>query len=65
MRIPDRLKNMGVATIGQGFNFLAMLLPVFGKEASQLAYLMFPLSLSLVLFKLGSLSFHVRTLFCE
>ncbi|WP_155895137.1 hypothetical protein [Corynebacterium vitaeruminis] len=62
MRIPDRLKNMGVATIGQGFNFLAMLLPVFGKEASQLAYLMFPLSLSLVLFKLGSLSFHVRYL---
>lgn len=62
MRIPDRVRNMGVATIGQGLNFVAMLFPVIGKEAGQLAYLMFPLSLAAVLFKLGSLSFHVRYL---
>lgn len=62
MKIPDRLKNMGVAMFGQGLNFIAMLLPVLGKEAGQLAYLMFPLALAALLFKIGSLSFHVRYL---
>lgn len=62
MKIPAQIKSMGTATIGQAFNFVAMLLPVVGKEASQLAYLMFPLALSAVLFKLGSFAFHVRYL---
>lgn len=62
MKIPERIKSMGVAMFGQGLNFAAMLLPVVGKEAGQLAYLMFPLSLSALLYKLGTLSFHVRYL---
>ncbi|WBT08107.1 hypothetical protein PAB09_09395 [Corynebacterium sp. SCR221107] len=62
VKIPERLKNMGVAMFGQGLNFIAMLLPVLGKEAGQLAYLMFPLALAALLFKIGSLSFHVRYL---
>ncbi|WP_301925202.1 hypothetical protein [Corynebacterium glaucum] len=56
------LRSVSSATIGQGLNFLAMLLPVFAQRGDQLAYLLVPLSLATVLHKVGFLCFNVRYL---
>lgn len=53
---------MGLALIGQGLNFLAMLLPIIGLETGQLAYLMLPLALSTVLSRTSILGYHSRYL---
>lgn len=53
---------MGPALIGQGLNFLAMLLPILGQETGQLAYLMLPLALATVLSRTTILGFHSRYL---
>lgn len=54
--------RMGPALIGQGLNFLAMLLPIIGQETGQLAYLMLPLALATVLSRTSVLGFHSRYL---
>lgn len=53
---------MGPALIGQGLNFLAMLLPIIGQQTGQLAYLMLPLALATVLSRTSILGFHSRYL---
>ena len=53
---------MGPALIGQGLNFLAMLLPIFGQQTGQLAYLMLPLALATVLARTSILGYHSRYL---
>ena len=56
------LRRMGPALIGQGLNFLAMLLPIIGQQTGQLAYLMLPLALATVLSRTSILGFHSRYL---
>jgi hypothetical protein len=53
---------MGPALVGQGLNFLAMLLPVLGQQTAQLAYLMLPLAAATVLSRTSVLGFHSRYL---
>ncbi|MEY8565666.1 hypothetical protein AALF15_03715 [Corynebacteriaceae bacterium 7-707] len=53
---------MGPALLGQGLNFLAMLLPIVGQETGQLAYLMLPLAAATVLSRTSVLGFHSRYL---
>lgn len=53
---------MGGALVGQGLNFVAMLLPIVGQETGQLAYLMLPLALATVLSRTSILGFHSRYL---
>ena len=53
---------MGPALIGQGLNFLAMLLPIIGQQTAQLAYLMLPLALATVLARTSILGYHSRYL---
>jgi hypothetical protein len=57
-----RIFSMGGALVGQGLNFLAMLLPIVGQETGQLAYLMLPLALATVLSRTSILGFHSRYL---
>lgn len=58
----NSLRTVGLATLGQGLNFLAMMMPVFGHQAGQIAVLLFPLSLAAISFRLGTVGFQVRYL---
>lgn len=61
-KLNQALQSVGSATIGQGLNFIAMLLPVFLQRGDQLAYLLVPLSIAIVAHKVGFLCFHVKYL---
>lgn len=56
------LSGMSLAIIGQAFNFLAMLLPVFAGRADMIAFLIFPLAVAYILARFSSLAFHVQYL---
>ncbi|AGP29912.1 hypothetical protein [Corynebacterium terpenotabidum] len=57
-----RFRSYGVSGFAQGLNFLAMLLPILGRETEQLAYLILPLAISGLCCRASTFAFPGRYL---
>lgn len=57
--------SLGAATVGQVLNLLAMVLPILVGETAQVAFLIYPLAISVVAYRVGYIGFHVRYLAVE
>ncbi|MEJ4113201.1 hypothetical protein ACGE24_06250 [Corynebacterium kroppenstedtii] len=57
-RVRTLNSRFGPALVGQGLNFAAMLLPVVAKQPGMVAYMLFPVSLGMIVSRSMSLSYH-------
>ncbi|MGO2841442.1 hypothetical protein ACTXKY_03040 [Corynebacterium variabile] len=57
-----RFRSYGLSGVAQGLNFLAMLLPVLGRQTEQLTYLVVPLALASLFSRAATFAFPGRYL---
>ena len=57
-RLRQLYSRFGPALIGQALNFVAMVVPVVAKQPGMVAYMLFPVSLGMIVSRTMTLSYH-------